>query len=551
MSYYVYHMEADLYKPGFLIYTDKHSLKTTDGKLLEIIAGNTNQHGYKEGAAGEARFYYIQGFTQISNSTILVSSTNEGCIRQIDRVTGMTSVFVGQCQSTGYQDGKRSIAKFYYPKAMSVDIIDPNRLLVMDYWNGAIRTVEINTGEVSTLFKEKTLNPFKRFVQDDVTGDLIFIAQEPQQSLFRLSYNGTDLTTLVARSSYGGNTDGDFSVTKFKSPQGIAKLDSDAILITDSYNDNIRTIDLKQNKSGTLRFCGSCGSIDSPFSVYCMKDSLYIGQYRKILKFKLVGAVSMSTQTPQSISSDIHTAIQSKPTTSIWPKKSTVLPTSSAARKQSTSTAERTTIKNTYTVGKSSNLATKPTSTENVSLSTIKKEFQKSTTSLTSKLTLTQTLMPMSASSSLLSSSNTSSTRSVSTPEGKILQKTSTIMLYHSSSTPVTTRLTTSTITNSSASRKPSSKSSSITSLPTQITSTMIESTTNSSTTASKHTETSTTKSPQNKPFDFNLRRRLQFRAVYDIGCAVLSDPLVSSTLSSVTERNFFKIKQICQISEY
>ena len=541
MSYYVYHM---------LIYTDKHSLKTTDGKISEIIAGNTNQHGYKEGAAGEGRFYYIQGFTQISNSTILASSTNEGCIRQIDRVSGMTSVFVGQCQSTGYQDGKRSIAKFYYPKAMSVDIIDPNRLLVMDYWNGAIRTVKINTGEVSTLFKDKTLNPFKQFVQDDVTGDLIFIAQEPQQSLFRLSYDGTDLTTLVARSSYGGNTDGDFSVTKFKSPQGIAKLDSDTILITDTYNDNLRTIDLKQNKSGTLRFCGSCGSIDSPFSVYCMKDSLYIGQYRKILRFKLDGAVTMSTQTPQSISSAIHAAIQSKPTASIWPKKSTVLPTSSAARKQSTSTAERTTIKNTYTVGKSSNLATKPTSTENVSLGTIKKEFQKSTTSLTSNLTLTQTLMPMSASPSLLSSPSTSSIKSVSAPEGKLLQKTST-MSYQSSSTPVTTRPTTSTITNSSASRKPSSKSPSITSQPTQITSTVIESTTNLSTIAFKDTETSTTKIPQSKPFDVYLRRRLQFRAVYDIGCGVLSDPLVSSTLTSVTERNFFKIKQICQISEY
>ena len=152
-------------------------------------------------------------------------------------------------------------------------------------------------------------------MQDEVTGDLIFIAQEPQQSLFRISYNGTNLTTLVARSSYGSNTDGDFSVTKFKSPQGVAKLDSDAILITDTYNDNIRTIDLKQKKSGTLRFCGGCGSIDSPFSVYCMKDSLYIGQYHKILRFKLDRAVTMSTKAPQSISSAILTAIQSKQTT--------------------------------------------------------------------------------------------------------------------------------------------------------------------------------------------------------------------------------------------
>ena len=159
--------------------------------------------------------------------------------------------------------------------------------------------------------------------------------------------------------------------------------------------------------------------------------------------------------------------------------------------------------------------------------------------------------MPMSPTLSLLSSPSMSSTKSVSTPEGKILRKTSTIMQSHSPYTPMTTRLIFSTTTNSSASRKPSSKSPSITSQSTQITSTVIESTTNLSTISSKDTETSTTKSPQSKPFDVNLRRRLQFRAVYDIGCAVLSDPLVSSTLSSVTERNFFKIKQICQIGEY
>ena len=45
-SDHVYHMEPDSYQPGNIIYTDKHSLKTTDGETTAIVAGHPTQSGH-------------------------------------------------------------------------------------------------------------------------------------------------------------------------------------------------------------------------------------------------------------------------------------------------------------------------------------------------------------------------------------------------------------------------------------------------------------------------------------------------------------------------
>lgn len=62
----MYHIEADEIKPGYMIYTDKHAIKTTDGVTTDIIAGSVNAGGDSGGIGKQARFFYPQGFTQVS-----------------------------------------------------------------------------------------------------------------------------------------------------------------------------------------------------------------------------------------------------------------------------------------------------------------------------------------------------------------------------------------------------------------------------------------------------------------------------------------------------
>ena len=67
-SYYPHHMELDRYRPGHVIYTDRFALMTSDGTTTHLIAGNSTQHGYREGVGAEARFEYLPGYIQTTSS---------------------------------------------------------------------------------------------------------------------------------------------------------------------------------------------------------------------------------------------------------------------------------------------------------------------------------------------------------------------------------------------------------------------------------------------------------------------------------------------------
>lgn len=92
-------MEIDLYSPGSVVYTDKNSLKTSDGTSSKIIAGDTLKWEYIEGKGAEARFEFISGFTQLTDKRLVVADYYNHCLRLIDRSIGTTSAFSGQCKS--------------------------------------------------------------------------------------------------------------------------------------------------------------------------------------------------------------------------------------------------------------------------------------------------------------------------------------------------------------------------------------------------------------------------------------------------------------------
>lgn len=102
---FVHHVEADLLTPGNIVYIDKHTLKTSDGKSTHLLAGNT-KHGNSNGKRGAARFISPHGFIQVSNVTTVMMDTFNNCLRKINRTSGVTSTFSGVCgNKRSYKDG--------------------------------------------------------------------------------------------------------------------------------------------------------------------------------------------------------------------------------------------------------------------------------------------------------------------------------------------------------------------------------------------------------------------------------------------------------------
>ena len=81
-------MEFDEFIPGNILYTDRFSMKTTDGVSTQLVAGNPATGGFRDGKGLFARFRTIRGFTQISKTVVVLTDYDSSCLRQIDRERG-------------------------------------------------------------------------------------------------------------------------------------------------------------------------------------------------------------------------------------------------------------------------------------------------------------------------------------------------------------------------------------------------------------------------------------------------------------------------------
>ena len=275
-SYFVYHMELDRYRPGFIIYTYEHALMTSDGTTTHLIAGSSTQEGYREGEGAEARFGTITGFAQISEKLVVVADRSNDCMRLIDRTTNKTSVFSGQCESRGYDDG--SPGQFNYPYFVVIDKLNKNQLFIADSANNAVRTVVADSRVVGTFVWSDSLKHIRCITQEEESGDLYVTALN---ALYRITY--TQITVTLISGSPGWNSGyGDSTLLNslFDYPRELLFITFNTLLIADWDNNKLRLLDMKSDKVTTLHVTNS---LYRPASLLLTNNSLYVGQRRKII----------------------------------------------------------------------------------------------------------------------------------------------------------------------------------------------------------------------------------------------------------------------------
>ena len=279
-SYVVQHMELDRFRPGFIVYTDNHALMTSDGTTTHLIAGNSTQYGYREGVGAEARFIYMYGFTQISERLVVVTDTDNHCMRLIDRSTNTTSLFSGQCKSRGYQDG--CPGRFNAPWSVVMDKRDKNQLLITDHYNKAVRTVDVMSQAVGTFVKSDSLYGITGITQEEKSGDLYVTADN---AVYRIACTQRTVTLISGspgRYSYGYR-DSTLLDSLFYWPHELIFITPDTLLIADYHNNKLRLLDMKSDKVANLRVTNS---LTYPTSPLLTNNSLYVGQYKKITQYK-------------------------------------------------------------------------------------------------------------------------------------------------------------------------------------------------------------------------------------------------------------------------
>lgn len=148
---------------NFLIGIEGHSIfkynfKT---KYKSRIAGRVDIEGYENGTRHESLFNYPKGLVFSKDyKTLYISDSCNSVIRAICIQTGITTTFSGQYNTTQSINGTKENACFLFPSVLK---ITPNghTLHVSDF--NSIRSIDIDTGQVSTVYKQDDIFNIRDF----------------------------------------------------------------------------------------------------------------------------------------------------------------------------------------------------------------------------------------------------------------------------------------------------------------------------------------------------------------------------------------------------
>ena len=288
----IYHLELDLYKnDGSILFSDYYMIKSTDGNSTEIIVGTTSS-GYHEGKGLAARFKAITGFAQTNKTNVAIVDHGNYCLRMLNRITKTTSRLAGACTTAGSANGKSG--RFNSPWGVVLDPRDPNKLFVTDNSNKALRSVLINTGEISTVISGLNYPRGLRW-NFDKTSLLITNAHY----IGEVKFDGQGSVTknvILAGSTLYGNVDGTPSQARFAFPHDIASLLKGVEVVADYSNARLRIIDTNINQTHTIWLSGATSALNTnAVSVLPVDDDLYFAYSRIIYKLSGNKITSLST----------------------------------------------------------------------------------------------------------------------------------------------------------------------------------------------------------------------------------------------------------------
>lgn len=243
----VWDMALDSYRHRALLYTHGNSLITTDGTSNEIVAGQPDESGYKEGKGRDARFHFLISFVHVSPTQIVAADYRNRCLRLINRVTGLTSVLAGQCKVMGYNDGPSAL--FNAPKHVIQDKMNTDRILVSDRHNWAVRSVSLSTKTTKTLVQSGIMYDMRDLTQDSSSGDIIVFVVN---TVYKIDYYSHVLTKLAGAKTNVGFKDGSFDTAQFDTLHDGVEVGKSTFIVPDIRNNKLRILDTNLNVTSSL-----------------------------------------------------------------------------------------------------------------------------------------------------------------------------------------------------------------------------------------------------------------------------------------------------------
>ncbi|HSE12650.1 MAG TPA: thioredoxin-like domain-containing protein [Rudaea sp.] len=213
--------------------------------------------GFKDGAAGAATFDHPQGLVAAADA-IFVADTGNHAIRKIDLATGAVTTLAGTGKrGTTLTDAAQPGAttalaspwdlekkgeSLYFANAGThqIGVLDLSAHAVARLAGSGAEDLKSGSPDAAAFAQPSGLS-----LSSD--GNTLYVADAESSAIRAISLGGKDDTqTLVGAGLFDfGKTDGAFDVARLQHPLGVAA-DGDRILVADTYNSRVRTLDLKR-----------------------------------------------------------------------------------------------------------------------------------------------------------------------------------------------------------------------------------------------------------------------------------------------------------------
>jgi len=239
---------------------------STNG-IVSTFAGQAGTPGSSDGS-GAARFDTPTGIALAPNGDLYISDTGNHTIRRVTPV-GAVTTFAGMAGQSGFTDGVGTTARFNSPLGLAVAA--DRTIIVADSGNHLVRAIAPNrtvttlAGRAEAWGTEDGTGGNARFngpvgVAISADGD-IFVSDSNNHAIRKITRAGI-VTTWAGVPGVDGPTDGDRLAATFSKPAELAFDKHGNLFVADSFNHLIRKISRDGKASTVTGVAGADGSVD-------------------------------------------------------------------------------------------------------------------------------------------------------------------------------------------------------------------------------------------------------------------------------------------------